>query len=48
MTISSLSKGGYICSFLKVNGQRVPEPGHGHAKSSFSLRFTIISGADDV
>ena len=26
MTINSLSKRGYTCSFLKVNGQRVPEP----------------------
>ena len=36
------------CSFLKVNGQKVPETGGGHAKSSPSLRFTIVSGADEV
>ena len=48
MTINSLSKRSYTCFFLKVKGQRVPEPGRGHAKSSPSLRFTIISGADEV
>ena len=33
---------------VKVKEQRVPEPGRTHAKSSPSLRFAIISGADGV
>ena len=38
MTINSLSKRSYTCFFLKVKGQRVPEPGR-----SFDRLFKVNS-----